>query len=213
MNTRDYQVFKLFGAKPIKINSEGLNLNGFKFSERIKLGNNFRIVFLGRIIEEKGIFDILKLADSFKSFKNVQIDIFGDLSETPLEFIKKAETLNNLKIFGFTRNPLNEIKNSDLIILPSKLNEGLPRIMLEAFSVGRICVSYNIPGCSDIYGFTDFKTDFLANSSQEFIQICKSVYFLSQENYSRIVKNLHCSVICNHDINTINNNLINQLKF
>jgi hypothetical protein len=62
MNARDYRFFSLFGANPIKINSEGLNINHCKFSERIKILNNFRIYFIGRIIEEKGIFDILKLA-------------------------------------------------------------------------------------------------------------------------------------------------------
>jgi len=213
LNNRDNDIFKYYGANPIKINSEGLNLNLFKFTKRKKTQNKFRIVFLGRVIEEKGIFDVLKLADSFINDPNVQIDIFGDTSETPIKFLKSSKKYINLKIHGFTKDPLNEIINSDLVILPSKLNEGLPRIMLESFAIGRICVAYNIPGCSDIYNFTDYQTNFLADSCEEFIQICKNIYLLNEDSYNNTSLNLNHSVTINHDLNTINKYLINQLKF
>ena len=213
MNNRDNEIFKDYCANPIKINSEGLNLNHFKFIKRIETQEKFRIVFLGRVIEEKGIYDILKLAASFSIYPNVRIDVFGDISETPMDFLDGVKTLANLKVHGFTKDPLSELINSDLVILPSRLNEGLPRIMLESFAIGRICVAYNVPGCSDIYGYTDYQTDFLADSCEELIQICEKVYLSNEDSYNKTCLNLNHSVIMNHDLNVINKDLINLLKF
>ncbi len=211
MNNRDFIQFKKYGVSSITINSEGLDVKMFPLKPIIFNNNQFRIVFIGRVIEEKGIYDILRIADHFKCNDKVIIDIFGDTSQTSSSFLKKAEDFTNIRIHGFTSNPMLEIANSNILILPSRLNEGLPRIMLESFATGRVCIAYDIPGCRDAYGFTKYKDQFLANNISNFILICESLIDISQDEYNQIGSSLHDSVIEFHDISQINNKLLIDL--
>ena len=211
MNERDFFQFKKYGVSPIKINSEGLDIQMFPFKPIIDNKKHFQIVFIGRVIEEKGIYDILKIADHFKRNDKVIIDVFGDTSQTPSKFLNKVKNFKNIKIHGFTSDPMSEIENSNILILPSQLNEGLPRIMLESFAIGRICIAYDIPGCRDVYGFTKYEDHFLADNIRNFILKCERLIDISQDEYNRISYVLHDSVIKYHDISQINNKLLKDL--
>lgn len=39
------------------------------------------------------------------------------------------------------------LKQTDIVVLPSRYPEGIPRILLEAGAVGRPCVVYDTGGC------------------------------------------------------------------
>ena len=212
MNNRDLFQFKKYGVSPIKINSEGLDIKLFPFKPLIENDKYFRILFMGRVIEEKGIYDILKIADYFKNNDKVIFDIYGDTSETPRKYLDNAKNYTNIRIHGFTSDPMSEIEKSNLLILPSKLNEGLPRIMLESFAIGRICIAYNIPGCRDVYGFTKYKENFLADDIRSFILKCERLINTSQDEYNLIGSVLRDSVIEFHDITEINNKIMNDLN-
>ncbi|MBU3054465.1 glycosyltransferase [Proteus mirabilis] len=43
----------------------------------------------------------------------------------------------------------NLIRNSHVVILPTKYSEGVPRIIIEACAMGRSCIVGNVPGCGD----------------------------------------------------------------
>lgn len=42
------------------------------------------------------------------------------------------------------------IKASNVVALPSTYSEGIPRILLEASSVGRACIAYDVGGCQSL---------------------------------------------------------------
>lgn len=212
MNNRDYLEFSNFGVNPIFINSEGLDVKSFPLQPLVNSNELFRMVFIGRVIEEKGINDLLKLAYHFRDNTKIIIEIFGDTSQAPVDFLVESKKYPNLKIRGFTTNPMLEIANSNVLLLPSMLNEGLPRIMLEAFSIGRICVAYDIPGCRDVYGFTNFKDQYLATSFQNFVNICENLLELNIEDFNKIGLELHNSVVEYHEVTQINQYLINELN-
>lgn len=44
----------------------------------------------------------------------------------------------------------NLIRNSHVVILPTKYSEGVPRIIIEACAMGRSCIVGNVPGCKAI---------------------------------------------------------------
>ena len=211
MNERDYNLFISKNIKPIKINSEGLDLTEFGFSPPKSNSDFFNIAFLGRIIPDKGIYDILKLAQHFEPNRNVKIELYGDITETPKDFLTQIKYYKNLHLMGYTNSPHKVIKEANLIILPSTLNEGLPRIMLECFALGRICVAYNIPGCSDVYLFTPYPNEFLANSLIGFIEKCEMAICLSNHTYKIIAEKLRASIVENHNVYNINTHLLDKL--
>ena len=51
---------------------------------------------------------------------------------------------------GHCSNVFDLIEESNIVALPSVYAEGVPRILLEASSVGRACIAYDVGGCDSL---------------------------------------------------------------
>lgn len=113
-----------------------------------------KLLFLGMVVEKKGIFDLLKVMamhpDLFGG--KVQLTIGGKGEEERL-----AETLRNKDLSGHVKfegwvvgEKKNELlKNCDIFILPSHI-EGLPISILEAMANGKPIISTVVGGIPEI---------------------------------------------------------------
>lgn len=110
------------------------------------------ILFLGRLVPEKGIVYLLE------AFKKVQTDkklvIAGGSSDTnsyESDLKKIAEKDNRVIFTGFVQGELLEelYSNAYIYILPSDL-EGMPLSLLEAMSYGNCCVVSDIDECVEV---------------------------------------------------------------
>lgn len=102
------------------------------------------IVFIGRLEKQKGVDILINSLNSSKYLqKKIKLFIYGTgMLEDELK--KLANKSNDCIIFkGYTDNPLNIMKQSDWVVLPSRW-EGLPLVIIEAFSVNKPII------CSDI---------------------------------------------------------------
>lgn len=128
-------------------------------TERFGLKKDDYILFLGRLVPEKGITYLID------AFKNVQTDkklvIAGGSSDTN-EFADslkaKAEEDDRILFTGFVQGRLLEelYSNAYVYVLPSDL-EGMPLSLLEAMSYGNCCLTSDIEECAavtDRYGIT-----------------------------------------------------------
>lgn len=118
------------------------------------LEKNQYILFLGRIVPEKGIHYLIQ------AFHNIRTDlklvIAGGASDTAAyyeEVQKIAEGDDRILFTGFVSGrPLQELySNAKLYVLPSDL-EGMPLTILEAMSYGNCCIVSDIPECADVVG-------------------------------------------------------------
>ena len=110
------------------------------------------ILFLGRIVPEKGLYYLVQ------AFRHVKTDkklvIAGGASDTDL-FVSKLKKLGQMDsriIFtGFVQGRmLDELySNAYLYVLPSDL-EGMPLSLLEAMSYGNCCLVSDIPECAEV---------------------------------------------------------------
>lgn len=128
-------------------------------TEQYGLKKDDYILFLGRLVPEKGITYLID------AFKNVQTDkklvIAGGSSDTN-EFAGslKAQAAGDESILftGFVQGrELEELySNAYVYVLPSDL-EGMPLSLLEAMSYGNCCVTSDIEECASVteqYGIT-----------------------------------------------------------
>lgn len=104
--------------------------------------NKYKILFLGRIVYNKGIVELINAVDILgKKGYNLELDIVGDG-----EFIDKTKKLvtklgldDNVNVVGSIYN-INRIKKyyseSDIFILPTYYPEGFPRTLYEAMIFG-----------------------------------------------------------------------------
>ncbi len=110
------------------------------------------ILYLGRIVPEKGLRYLIN------AFKNVKTDkklvIAGGASDTADFFEElKAQAADDPRIqfVGFVQGQaLEELySNAYVYVLPSDL-EGMPLSLLEAMSYGNCCLTSDIPECTQV---------------------------------------------------------------
>lgn len=126
--------------------------NAELIKEKFGLEKGEYILFLGRLVPEKGLRYLLE------AYKRVETDkklvIAGGASDTD-EFMQElkhmAEGDNRICFTGFVQGRMLEelYSNAYIYVLPSDL-EGMPLSLLEAMSYGNCCVVSNIAECTEV---------------------------------------------------------------
>lgn len=120
--------------------------------EKFGLEKDSYILFLGRLVPEKGISYLIE------AFKQINTDkklvIAGGSSDTDefLQDLKKiAKDDKRISFTGFVQGQLLEelYSNAYVYVLPSDL-EGMPLSLLEAMSYGNCCVVSDIAECAEV---------------------------------------------------------------
>lgn len=123
-----------------------------EITEKFGLEKDSYILFLGRLVPEKGI---RYLVEAFKQVKtDKKLVIAGGSSDTEsfMEELKElAKSDERILFTGFVQGEiLDELySNAYLYTLPSDL-EGMPLSLLEAMSYGNCCLVSNIPECTGV---------------------------------------------------------------
>ena len=121
-------------------------------TEKYGLTKDSYILFLGRLVPEKGIRYLIK------AFQNVDTDkklvIAGGSSDTDefsQELKKLAEDDPRIIFTGFVQGRMLEelYSNAYIYTLPSDL-EGMPLSLLEAMSYGNCCLTSDIAECTEV---------------------------------------------------------------
>lgn len=166
-----------------------------EITQKYALENEDYILFLGRLVPEKGLRYLIEAYKSVKTDKKLVIS--GGSSDTA-DFeneIKNTAADDDRIIFtGFVQGKILEelYSNAYLYVLPSDL-EGMPLSLLEAMSYGNCCLTSDIPECADVtgdYGITFRKSD-IADLTEKLQLLCDDSQTV--QNY----KNQSASYICN----------------
>ena len=121
-------------------------------TEKFGLAKDSYILFLGRLVPEKGIRYLIKAFKDVKTDK--QLVIAGGSSDTD-SFMKEMKDLagddERIIFTGFVQGQmLDELySNAYIYTLPSDL-EGMPLSLLEAMSYGNCCLVSDIPECVEV---------------------------------------------------------------
>lgn len=144
--------------KPIKVETtivddkllEGINIETV-LDERIK-GGTFRILFLARIIKDKGIYETIKAFRLLKKkYSNMELVIAGDGDELKLvkEYVSEINE-KDIIFVGYLKGELKKeyFKKSNIYILPS-YREGMPISIVEAMAFGLPIITRPVGGLAD----------------------------------------------------------------
>lgn len=154
-----------------KFNFEKINIDIGKYKKNLGLPVDSRVLcFIGRLVKEKGILDLLASFEKlFKDYNNIYLIIIGDVSlkerdlSTKQEinvFVQNNKLKNHILLTGRRDDIPELLKISDIFILPS-YREGMPRSIIEAMAMGKPVITTNIRGCRE--EVIDGKTGFLVN--------------------------------------------------
>jgi glycosyltransferase involved in cell wall biosynthesis len=112
-------------------------------------------LFLGRLGERKGVYDLLKAIDQLVNKQGLQDLMFylagdGEVAEVS-KIVEGLALNNNVKVLGWVGNNDKPglLSKVDTVLLPS-YNEGLPVALLEAMAAGKVILSTRVGGIPDL---------------------------------------------------------------
>ena len=123
-------------------------------TEKWGLQKDGYILYLGRIVPEKGEIYLIEAFKQVKSDK--KLVIAGGSSDTE-RYLRELQNLaagdDRILFTGFVQGKLRDelYSNAYVYTLPSDL-EGMPLSLLEAMSYGNCCLVSDIPECAEVVG-------------------------------------------------------------
>lgn len=143
---------KIIKLKKVElVNGSGVNLEKFK---PVKKEDSSKKTFLliGRLMDEKGIEEYLKVAKKIKdNYKEkIEFQLLGAFEEEKYrEKIKELEEKKIVKYLGVSTDIREQVKEVDCIINPS-WHEGMSNVLLESGAMKKFLIASEIPGCKEI---------------------------------------------------------------
>jgi L-malate glycosyltransferase len=174
--------------------------------------------FFGRLIKQKGIFDLLEsvkiLASDNLNFRLI-IKGKGELNKI-MAFIEQNNLSGIISILPPSPDEEEIYKNLNVLVLPTRLNEGLPISILEAAARRILVVSAHAGGVRDF--LQDQKTGIMLNSldpvtiadTLKGIILNYNKYLPILDNALRKVKNEFSLEIMNKKYEVLYNKILNS---
>lgn len=172
---------KVVKGKTRLIPGSGVNLDNHNYESYPKDNYEIRFLFVGRIMKDKGIEELLSAAKEVKKeLKDILVDVVGFCDENYDTELKEAENEGLIKFYGQQKDVHSFYKKCHCVILPS-YHEGMANVMLEGSATGRPVITTNIPGCMETFdeGVTGFgcepkNTNSLIKAMKKFLALSLS---------------------------------------
>ena len=176
-NKEFFESKKIVQDNAVLLPGSGVNVDRFSYLEYPSENEVVNLLFVGRIIKDKGVYELAATAKYFENDSRVKFTVLGSCeygSENPLE------KLSNVTCYGYDKNVRPYVENAHAIILPS-YHEGMANVLLEGASSGRPILASIIPGCKESFdeGVTGFGFD--VQNETDTINAVKKFLTLSHE--------------------------------
>ena len=128
----------------------GVNLEQYSYADYPSEENGIHFLFVGRIMKDKGIDELLEVAREIKGiYSNIVFDVVGGYDGPYEGVIKKAQADGLIQYYGIQDDVRPFYRACHCVVLPS-YHEGMANALLEGAAIGRPLIASNIPGCREI---------------------------------------------------------------
>lgn len=163
-NSSNRELFVNEGIVPKRrtclLNGAGVNLEHYSFADYPADNEEFRFLFVGRVMKEKGIDELFQAMNKLTSEGyNCKLDVLGGYEEDYKDKMDEYEKAGWLTYHGYQEDVRPFIHKAHAFVLPS-WHEGMANTNLESASSGRPVITTNVPGCKEAVedGVTGFLT-------------------------------------------------------
>jgi len=145
--------------KAVLVPGSGVNLKHFHpdFCKKIKKASkNFVFLFVGRLLKEKGIEELVEAVKIVKSkYPEIELWLLGRIDKDNPSAIseKKLESWQKLglvKYLGFVDDVRPFLCQADCFVFPSYYREGIPKSLLEASAMEKPIIGTQSVGCQEV---------------------------------------------------------------
>ncbi|REC49753.1 glycosyltransferase family 1 protein [Chryseobacterium pennipullorum] len=175
-------------------------------------------VFVGRLVGDKGINELVKAFTEMHQEKNLERNskllLVGPL-ETELdplypETLREIENNKNIIITGFQKDVRPYFAISDALVFPS-YREGFPNVVMQAGAMGLPSIVSDINGCNEII-IEDENGTIVPVKNVEKLQKAMEKILIDSEYYNRLKKNARSMIQSRYEQSVIWNALLNEYK-
>jgi len=157
-NRENFEEFRRTGLlhSPYRlVNGSGVNLENWKPEPYPEEGIT-EFLFVGRIMREKGIEELLEAARELHG-NRVIFALAGSCDEDYQDKLNKCQAEGIIRQLGFQMDMHPLYRRCSALVLPT-YHEGMSNVLMEASSCARPVIASNITGCREIYeeGVTGF---------------------------------------------------------
>ncbi len=183
-NERNRDIFAGFGIKGKKdrlVPGSGVNLQRHCFEEYPDSKEPVRLLFVGRIMKEKGTDELLYAAEQIKKeYPDVRFEIVGSYEDDYKELIEEKEKAGIVHLTGYQKIIHPYYKACSAAVMPS-YHEGMSNVVLEAAATGRPVLASDIPGCREGFDAGVTGIGFAPRDGEAFLAAVRSFLSLSHE--------------------------------
>lgn len=184
-NKKLFEEKKLVRGRTRRIPGSGVNLEKHCPEPYPDTADGIRFLFIGRVMRDKGIGELLEAVKNLRERHAVTLDIVGGYDEDYSAQIGEAEAAGYVRYHGQQPSVHEFIKNAHCTVLPS-YHEGMANVMLESAATARPVVTTTVPGCRETFdeGATGFGCE--AGSAESLTEAMERFLALSQEEKQRM---------------------------
>lgn len=168
-NDDDRRIFISHGISPEEksciipgsgVQTEKFDVRKFNGDDRIRIREEFNIQddhivisMVSRLTHSKGVIEFCDAANRLIGESNLKFLLVGPLDNDCADPLNEddIEYMRESVIWAGQRHDIeNILYASDIFVLPTSYGEGIPRVLLEAASMGLPLIATDLPGCKAI---------------------------------------------------------------
>lgn len=135
--------------KAVLLPGAGVDLEEFPYCDYPEESDRIRFLFIGRIMKEKGIEELLQAAQElYREGYPIELDVVGSFEEDYSVLFSQCEAEGWLNYYGYQSDVRPFIRSCQCFVLPS-WHEGMANTNLECSAMGRPVITSDIPGCRE----------------------------------------------------------------
>lgn len=158
-----------------------------------------RMVFLGWIVEAKGISELLaSFNEIFKLSNNWKLELIGPYKKEYIDELKKKYSFSGVELRGELSHDLAmfELNRAKIFVLPS-YTEGCPYSVIEAMSLGKTVVATKVGNIENMLGDAGIlvKSKDVVSLSKGLMRAIEQSDKFNEKSYKRVLENFDIKIV------------------
>ena len=214
-NKKNQEIFEqhgIYGKKARLVPGSGVNLDRHAFEEYSSKEEKMIFLYVGRVMKEKGIEELLYAAKVLcEENPQVIFRLVGNYEEDYKDIVEQYEKQGILELIGYQKEIHPYYKEAAAVLMPS-YHEGMSNVILEASATGRPVLASDIPGCQE--GFEDGITGFgfPPRDKEALLEALRKFVKLSEDERAQMGKNARAKMEREFDRKQVVNAYVEEIK-
>ncbi|NGN40208.1 glycosyltransferase family 4 protein [Mesorhizobium sp. CGMCC 1.15528] len=134
------------------INGAGVNPDTFHPTAGKAARDSIKVLFASRLLKAKGLDAFIDAAKQYADRADVEFIVAGMIEPNDPDGYSPEELWKEpaISFLGEVTDMPALLRDVDLVCLPTRYGEGIPRILIEAAASGIACLATDLEGCKEI---------------------------------------------------------------